>query len=137
MTDYKKYYLVPVQDMNSQKHLVGEDTRRSMDYLPDVPVEKRALVGTMLEILDKSGIYMTKSGELVVDDKRVDGSDFGVIVKYLSKRYPTKDAAPIGVPELVAYLRKINYPPAKVLNPVVRKQLATLDTKEVTEPGWI
>jgi hypothetical protein len=133
MAEFKKYYLVPVDDISLTKNDLprndsNEVGKSPLDFMKKVPVGKKMKVEKMLQDLSNAGVLVTSTNELMIGDKKILDSNFNDILSYMTKDYPSKAIAPVGVDDLISYLSK-EYPSSRILNPVLRKELTILSKK--------
>ena len=126
MEGFRKYYLVPVNKISEEKIDTKKESKTSTDFLHRVSDDDN--VKGMLKDLDDSGVYANSNNEIVVNDKTVTGSDYGDILHFLSTT-SGDNKKPIGVNELISYLKKIKFPPSGIVNLSIQKELKTQKNK--------
>lgn len=117
---FQKFVLIPFSEYNQVQQSGGESLVHYADFIsPKYKTKGQQL----LTLLQKIFVGVGENGEVVLKDRTILGSNFVDFLKYLMNKSPKESNIPIGIKEILTYLRQKNFPSSSFVNLHARKRL--------------
>jgi hypothetical protein len=119
MSNFQKFALIPYKDyikLGGDDTLSQSEDLRLQHYVNYVGSRMKLKATQLLSQLRDHNISVETSGELQIEGKKLDHTNFIDILKYLVNTSPTTLKVPRGIEDLLAYLRKKNFPESLIPN---------------------